>query len=154
MIGLQSSYSDSSNTFTPLINDNDIILTTGADIFEERLHLAGNYTKVTYQSRKDWYHSKGNIKTFDNASSDIIANFVTALNHGEVMHIDSIPLKDKDSSIYDENELCHLLFYKKDGIVVELRCLKGGYVIFDGMRQVCVKISKKWFDQVCYAFDK
>lgn len=154
MIGLQSSYSDSSNTFTPLINDNDITLTTGADIFEERLHLAGNYTKVTYQSRKDWYHAKGNIKIFDNASSDIITNFVTALNQGEVMHIDSIPLKDKDSSIYDENELCHLLFYKKDGIVVELRCLKGGYVIFDGMRQVCVKIPKKSFNQVCYAFDK
>ncbi len=82
----------SSDTFTLLMNDNDITLTTGADIVEKQLHLACNYTKVTYQSRKDWYHSKGNIKTFDNASSDIITNFVTALNQGEVMHIDSIPL--------------------------------------------------------------
>lgn len=154
MIGLKTSFEDSSDAISALINGNDITLTTGADIFEKRLHLAGNYDKVTYQSREDWYESKGNIKTFDKASSDILSDFVNSLNKGKVMLTDEIPLEDKDSSIFDEKELCHLVFYKKDGIAIELRCMEGGYVFFDGMRQVCVKMSEKSFNQVCYAFNK
>ncbi len=154
MIGLKTSYEDSTVAISALINGNDITLTTGADIFEKRLHLAGNYDKVTYQSREDWYESNGNIKTFDKASSVILSDFVNSLNKGKVMLVDEIPLEDKDSSIFDEKELCHLVFYKKDGIAIELRCMEGGYVFFDGMRQVCVKMSEKSFNQVCYAFDK
>ena len=154
MIGLKTSFEDSSDVISALINGNDITLTTGADIFEKRLHLAGNYDKVTYQSREDWYESNGNIKTFDKASSDILSDFVNSLNKGKVMLTDEIPLEDKDSSIFDEKELCHLVFYKKDGIAIELRCMEGGYVFFDGIRQVCVKMSEESFNQVCYAFDK
>ncbi|MBQ8401838.1 MAG: hypothetical protein IJX14_07915, partial [Clostridia bacterium] len=39
------------------INDNGLTLYGGSDLFEDRLHLSGNYSGVEYQTRHDWVKS-------------------------------------------------------------------------------------------------
>lgn len=151
LIGLETT-NGSSESFHILINNNDITLKKGSDLFEDRLHLLDNYTTVTYQSHDDWYYDKGHIQTYDSSYKNSLAAFVNALNQAEFMWTDDIPLEDKDSNIYDEKEICHLYFKKEDGITIQLRCLRGGYVLYTGIYQVCLKIPQDTFQTICYAF--
>ncbi len=132
-----------------LVNNNGITLNKGAELFEEKLHLAGNFDKVQYQSRHDWYNENGNIRTFDKSYDQGLAKFVEALNQGKFMRTDDIPLEKGQTDVYDTLEICHLYFYKEDGMTVHLRCFEGGYVQYAGVLDACVKIDQKVFDAVC-----
>jgi len=127
------------------INDNGLTLQKGSDLFEDRLHLSGNYSSVEYQTRYDWFHSLGNIKTVPDNSAEVIETFISELNNGTFMYTDDIPLEDGQSDIYDR-ELYHLFFCMNNGMTVHLRLYDGGYVRYAGLIPVCVKMDEAAFD--------
>ncbi len=103
MIGFKAHIDEPSHSFTPLINDNDINLKHGADLFEDRLHLAGNYNKVTYQSYADWSsESEKVVRVFDDASQDILTEFVDSLNKGKFFPIEAILSEDENGANYED----------------------------------------------------
>lgn len=129
------------------INDNDLYLTTGADLFETRLHLGENYTQVLYQTREDWYHGNGDPIPLSADCSDVITRFVQALNEAPFMNTDEIPLEEGDTTIYDR-EIYHLFFSMENGMTIQLRLYEGGYVRFQGLLSVCVKVEEESFEQL------
>ena len=148
---------------TVYVNDNGMTLYRGADLFEERLHLTGNFEAVEYQTRHDWYYSLGNVKELSVLSADAdgfedfygtadqtgsgsaLDVFLSELNNGNFMYTDHVPLADGQKNIYDL-EIYHLFFRMNDGMTVHLRLYEGGYVRFDGLIPVCVKMDTAAFD--------
>ncbi len=129
-----------------------ITLDKGADIFEDRLHLAGNYTEIKSETRDSWYYSKGETEIVPSESYDVVDRFIEALNTAEVMPFNSIP-HSENSSPYDDKEIYHLFFRKTDGIEVWLRLFDGGYVIYPGINSVCVKVPDDVFAQLIDLID-
>ncbi len=108
---------------------NGIWLHTGADLYENLLHITGNYNTVLYQLHEDWDYGKGNYKTLSAVSEEDIAAFVEALKTG--------PFVDFSEDIESRNRLydgrqAHLFFQMNDATTVGMRLLEGGYVSFRG----------------------
>lgn len=127
------------------INDNGMTLFRGSDLFEDRLHLSGNYSGVEYQTRHDWVKSLGNVKSLSDESAGVIESFVEELNKGSFMYTDDMPLDEGQKNIYDR-EIYHLFFRMNNGMTIHLRLYDGGYVRFAGLIPVCVKMDTGTFN--------
>ncbi len=141
--------SDSVHIF---INDNDISLQTGEDLFEDRLHLTGNYEAVEYQTRSDWNQSIGEPILLSEEYGEEIAQFVKAVNEAPFILTEDVPLDEGERNIYDR-EIYHLFFRMKDGMTVHMRLYKGGYVRFQGIKDACVQMESNVFEQMIAILD-
>lgn len=119
-----------------------ITLKYGAELYEDRLHLSGNYTGVEYESRKSWYYSEGKVRQVSDAAA--VSDFVAALNEAEfLLWSDAVEtLGESRSSVYGR-ELYHLYFRMNSGMTVHLRLYEGGYVRAQGIMDVCVQIPEE-----------
>jgi len=133
---------------------NGISVSTGKDLFEDRLHLRGRVTSVLWQSHKDWELNRGNVQS---ASVDESAwnAFLDALDVGEFIYAhartpgNSFYEGHYMSTIYDTPDQTHLILKMDDGTAARLRLIKGGYVGFEaaGWRYF-VSIPSQAFDAV------
>lgn len=140
-----------SGAVSTYINDNGITLKTGADLFEERLHLSGNYAGVQYQTRTSWYNSADEIFELNDEYKETVANFVAALNSALFMRTEDIPLDEGQANVYDK-EIYHLYFKMNNGMTIHLRLYEGGYVHFDGIRDVCVQVQDESINRLLDLF--
>lgn len=136
---------------TIYINNSGLTLYIGADLFESRLHLKDNLAAVDYQTRHDWFNSLGNIKRLPTEASGVLESFLSELNKGRFMPTSAIPLSKEQKNIYDR-EIYHMFLRLNNGMTVHLRLFDGGYVCFDGMLSVCVKMNKSIFDSMIAEF--
>ena len=131
---------------------NGISLSTGADLFEDRLHLRDRVTSIHWQSHSDWDWNLGGIQ--DAAISEDVWNaFLDAMDAGQFVDThrsDGEPFyKGKShSSIYDTPNQAHLFLTMSDGTCVELRLIEGGYVGYAPLGWYFVRIPGEAFDAV------
>ncbi len=128
------------------VNDNDMILCIGADLFEERLHLTGNYEAVKYQTREDWQRSTGVICQVTKVDLEVVERFVDAVNKAPFLLTEDVPLEEGEN-LYDR-EIYHMFFEMKDGMTVHMRLYEGGYVRFHGLMSACVKVEEEVFEEM------
>ena len=133
-------------TVSTYVNNNGITLKYGSELFEDRLHIHDNLEKITYQTRNDWYYETGITDELELDSVEIDA-FLNALNSAEFMLLDDIPLNEDDLSVYDAKEIYHLFLEMKNGMIVHLRLFEGGYVNYDGINGICVKVDNQKFNE-------
>lgn len=132
------------------INNNGLILKTGADLFETRLNLTGNYEEVKCQTASDWFRGEKNDILLGEAYDGVVAEFVSALNEAPFMRIADIPLAEGQDSVYDREQY-HVFFRMNNGITVHLRLMEGGYVWFQGLQGVCVQVEDAAFEALMKA---
>lgn len=137
-------------TVTTYINNNGITLTYGYELFRNRLNLKDNYTTVKYQTRNSWYHDVGETIEFNN--KDAVNDFLEALNDSRFMYTADIPFENKNSNVYEEKEIYHLFFEMQNDTCVHLRLFDGGYVMFAGISDVCVKMNDADFNNLINLF--
>ena len=118
-----------------------ITLKYGSELYEERLHLSENLEAVQYESHVSWDFSRGERYQM-NSVNDIVLDFIKEMDSAEFMLSDSIPLEEGQTSIAD-TELYHLYFQMENGMIIHLRLRENGYVRFDGLRDLCVKVSEE-----------
>lgn len=127
------------------ICDNGITLKYGAELYEDRLHLSGNYSAVQYETRESWNFSK---QEFYHISGNdmVVSSFVEQLDKAEFMPWDDVPKKEDmtASSIYD-TEIYHVYFKMNNGTDIHLRLYRNGYVRFQGLLDICVQIPEDTF---------
>ncbi|MBQ8802867.1 MAG: hypothetical protein IJZ53_04445 [Tyzzerella sp.] len=140
------------NSIATYVNNNGITLKYGSELFEERLHLSENYASVKYQTRYDWYNSIGEPIPLEGHTEEV-ESFVEALKTAEFMRLSDIPLEEGETSVYDSKEIYHLFFEMENGMVIHLRLFEGGYVNFDGINGVCVKMDEKVFENLVKVLD-
>ena len=148
------------NAFNPMLPEgctkcerlNGIRLSTGADLFEERLHLRGNVTSIQWQAHSDWDWNLGGIQ--DAAISEDVWNaFLDAMDAGQFVDThrpDGEPFYEgrAHSSVYDTPNQAHLFLTMTDGTRVELRLIEGGYVGYAPLGWYFVRIPGEAFDAV------
>ena len=131
---------------------NGISLSTGADLFEDRLHLRDRVTSIHWQSHSDWDWNLGGIQ--DAAISEDVWNaFLDAMDAGQFVDThrsDGEPFYQgkSHSSVYDTPNQAHLFLTMTDGTRVELRLIEGGYVGYAPLGWYFVQIPGAAFDAV------
>ncbi len=114
---------------------NGVTLTTGAELFEDRLRLRGRVTGIRWQDWESWYYSTGETRDAALAPETWDA-FLEELDRGEFVKSKSI---SRETNLYLRLE---------DGLTVRLRLLAGGYVSYPPLRGAFVKMPGEIFDTV------
>lgn len=130
------------------INSSGLTLENGADLFEERLCLTGNYRSVEFENRESWFHSEDEVYELSSEYEATLNRFIEAMNEAEFMWAKDIPLEEGQDNIYDDKENYHLYFRMNSGMTVHLRLFDGGYVMFAGLRSVCVQVDADSFNNL------
>lgn len=133
-------------TVSTYVNNNGITLKYGSELFEDRLHIKDNIAEIEYQTRNNWYHGTGEIKNLRCDKTEI-ESFINALNAAEFIRLEDIPLDQGELSVYDAKEIYHLFLKMNNEMVIHLRLFEGGYVNFDGINGICVKMNNTEFEK-------
>lgn len=124
------------------ICDNGITLKYGSELYEDRLHLSGNFESVQYERRDSWYYGRDERYQLNNVN-DMILDFIAGMDSGLFVPYDAVPLNGK--KYISDIELYHLYFRMKNGTIVHLRLLENGYVRFDGMMALCLQVPEEQY---------
>lgn len=132
------------------INNNGITLKKGSELFEERLHLSDEYIDVQYETRSSWYYSEYELYQLNDPNNAIISEFISQLDEAEFM-LSNVIIQGEQGHPSDK-EIYHMYFVFESGINIHLRIYEGGYVCFDGLLDVCVKLSDEKFERLTDLF--
>ena len=124
-------------------NLNGISLTTGADLFEDRLKVKDNWETIQYQSHESWDNSLGVYNELVGITDTEFDEFVTELNSSEF-----VDMTGTDIYSWIDQRQTHMYLTLKDGTSVELRLVEGGYVGYQGLGWYFVKMPGSAFDSV------
>lgn len=133
------------------ICNNGITLKYGSELYEDWLHLSGNFGSVQYESRASWYFSQGERYQM-NGINDIVLDFIAGLDAAQFVPSDTVPLEDGQDHITD-TELYHLYFQMENGMTVHLRLHENGYVRFQGILDLCVQVPEKSYSALLELLD-
>lgn len=135
---------DAEGVVSTYICNNGITLQYGKELYEDRLHLSENIESVQYESRTSRY--EGLDELYELGETDgLIQEFVKQLGLAEFISCKDVPLGEGQSHIAD-TEIYSMYFHMKDGTTIHLRLHENGYVRFQGLRDICVKISDETYD--------
>ena len=124
-------------------NLNGISLTTGADVFDERLKVKENWEAIQYQTHESWDNSLGVYNELVGITDIEMNEFLTELNVAEFMD-----MTDTDIYSWTDQRQTHLYLTLNDGTSVELRLFEGGYVGYEGLGWYFVKMPGSAFDSI------
>lgn len=124
---------------------NGIDVSTGADIYEQRLHMNGRITGIRYQSYDDWNNGRGIYYPLDQI--DGLDAFLEALNEGQLQYV-----YDDDPGFYRNTRAQTFLYLDlDDGTTVPLRLIEGGWVGYEPMGWYFIQLPAEVFDPVFQA---
>ncbi len=132
-------------------NDNGRSFTRGSDLYETLLHLSERYASVEYESHNSWQSSAGLLHRLGPEHAGAVERFVAALDGAPFCLIDGYE-ENWHQTIY-EHQRYHLYFCYDNGMRIHLRLMEGGYVTFDGIPDICVKLSDGSFDELAALLD-
>lgn len=143
----------SDKTIMTFVRVSDITLKYGRDLFEEKLRLSKNTSAVMYESRTSRISGSGKVYQLNDLNSEIFTRFMNEINSAKFMLCDDIPLEETESSIYDK-EAYRMYFKNQYGLNINLILFNSGYIVFDGLNSVCVKISEDTFNELISSFNR
>lgn len=132
---------DADGSIFLFVRDSGLTLKYGSELYTDRLHLAGNYASVQYESHDSWFNSRHELYRL-NASDDLIRDLIDGLNAAEF-----VPY-DETENIYSETASYHLYFKMQDGTTVHLLLWKDGYVIYQGLWGAFVQLQKDSYNKL------
>lgn len=133
---------DETGAVSTYICNNGITLKYGSELYEDRLHLSGNFESVQYESRDSWYDGRDIIYQL-NGVDDIIFDFIEGMDSALFVPCEDVPL---NGTYISSTELYHLYFQMKNGTTVHLRLHENGYVRFEGLWELCVQVPKESYN--------
>ena len=141
---------DADGVVRTYICNSGITLKYGKELYEDRLHLSEKNTGVQYESRSSWYQSKGEIYELD-MDEVYIQNFISQLNAEKFLLCKDV-VKQEGWDHMADSEIYHLYFTMNNGIKIHLRLNENGYVRFQGLTELCVKIPAECYDNLVAIF--
>lgn len=132
------------------ICNNGITLKYGKELYEDRLHLSENITGVQYESRMSWYQSMGEIYELDKDEA-YIQEFISQLSAEKFLLCQDVVEQEGWDHMVD-SEIYHLYFTMNNGTKIHLRLHDNGYVRFQGLTDLCVKIPEECYDNLIAIF--
>ncbi|MCI9418409.1 MAG: hypothetical protein HFG32_00095 [Eubacterium sp.] len=122
-----------------LVKNTGITLEDASDLYEDRLHLKENYVSVEYQDGDDMAAGAEKKKLLDASFENKASELIDSLCNGEIMLRDSMSVT---MQISEDTEFV-LFFHLNNRVVIPLYFMRGGYVVYPGIADVCVKIPEE-----------
>ncbi len=122
-----------------LVKNNGITLEDASDLYEDRLHLAEQFESVEYQDGDDRKAGSEEKKPLDASFENKASELIDSLCNGEIMLRDSMSVT---MQISEDTEFV-LFFHLNNRVVIPLYFMRGGYVVYSGIADVCVKIPEE-----------
>ena len=141
---------DKNGVVSTYICNNGITLKYGKELYEDRLHLSENITGVQYESRTSWYQSMGEIYELD-MDEAYIQDFISQLSTEKFLLCQNVVEQEGWNHMVD-SEIYHLYFTMNNGTKIHLRLHENGYVRFQGLTDLCVKIPDECYDTLITIF--
>jgi len=135
---------------TTYICNNGITLKYGKELYEDRLHLSENITGVQYESRMSWYQSIGEKYELD-IEEAFIQEFISQLDTEEFLLCRDVAEQEGWEHMAD-SEIYHMYFMMNNGTKIHLRLHENGYVRFQGLTDLCVKVPADCYDKLLDTF--
>ena len=134
---------------------NGITLYTGADLYDDRLHLPENWTSLEYLTHDAWYYGDNYDYKTPDLTEGQITDFIQALCAAPFENWDYTTGK-AERDIYDyDYEQAHLYFRMSDGTTVALRLFENGCVGYQYLAdRVFVRMEGEAFDTIFAACTK
>lgn len=124
---------------------NGIRLTTGADLFGDRLQMENNWRSVQFQKHADWDRGREVYHDLADQSGDSLMSLIGELFAGGFEAMDSELYLDA------RGDQGHLIFRMKDHTKVEVRLMEGGYVLYEHLPGYFVRLSGEAFEAILKA---
>lgn len=137
---------------TTYICNNGITLKYGKELYEDRLHLSENITGVQYESRMSWYQSIGEKYELD-IEEAFIQEFISQLDTEEFLLCRDVAEQEGWEHMAD-SEIYHMYFMMNNGTKIHLRLHENGYVRFQGLTDLCVKVPADCYDKLLDTFTR
>lgn len=134
------------------INNNDLTLNKGRELFEDRLHLSENLSSVSFRSYKSWNSGEGDNIPIGSEHDEAVERFIAAMNNGEFVHINDIPTNGF-TSVHNTSEW-FMYFELNNGVTVQVQFFEGGYVRFTGLYEACVKVDDAAFEEITQIMER
>lgn len=128
------------------ICNNGITLKYGKELYEDRLHLSEKNAGLQYESRESWFYSMGELQELD-MEETFIREFIGKLSAEEFLLCRDV-IEQEGWSYMVDGEIYHLYFLMNDGTKIHLRLHENGYVRFQGLLDLCVKIPEECYDHL------
>lgn len=144
---------DATGAVSTYLCNNGITLKYGSELYEDRLHLSGNYSAVQYETHDSWDYSKNELYQLK-GHDEVINSLIEQLDKAEFIPWEDVPAREgmTDVSLYD-TERYHLHFRMNNGTTVHLRLYENGYVRFQGLMDVCVQVPQDRFSTLIGLLD-
>lgn len=127
-------------------NLNGIGLTSGSDLFGDRLMLRENWKQVKSQKNDDWDYDKQTFTDLMGVTDSDINAFISALYSDDFEYVyETVGI---DNFYTAEQTQAHLYFHMEDNTVIELRLFEGGYVGYRHLGWYFVKMPGEAFDVI------
>ena len=127
------------------INDNGITLKTGADLFEDRFHISETCSGLTYAWYNDDDDEYFNFILKESYQQELTL-FLKALDQASFLPIQDAP--------YDfDQELYYIDLTLESGMNIRLRLFPEGYVYFDSVNGIFLKMETKAFERFVALLD-
>jgi len=127
---------------------NGIGISTGYDLFEERLHLYDNMKSASYLTHEDWDAARTDNKKPLTCTEKELKTFLKIVEVSEFEYTyETCP------EIYSTEKQGHLFLNMQDGTTAELRLMDGGYVGYQALGWYMVKISPENMSYFNTVFD-
>lgn len=141
---------DGNGVVSIYICNNGITLNYGKELYEDRLHLSENMTGIQYESRASWYYSMGELYELD-VTEAYIQNFIRQLSTEKFLLCQDVEEQEEWNYMVD-SEIYHLYFIMNNGTKIHLRLHENGYVRFQGLTDLCVKIPEECYNSLINMF--
>ena len=127
------------------IHNNDISLYKGSELVNDRLHLKESYATVSYFTSEEWnlqYQTQKQPTLLGEEHRELFDRFLDAFAKGTF---------EKTKA---KKPLYHLYFTTKQGVKVQFLLLGNGYVSFQGLNEVCVKMDGALYNEIIEVFSQ
>ena len=135
---------------TTYICNNGITLKYGKELYEDRLNLSENVIGVQYETRNSWYQSMGELYELDMEEA-YIREFIRQLGTEKFLLCRDVAEQEGWNHMAD-SEMYHLYFIMNNGTRIHLRLHEKGYVRFQGLTDLCVKIPAECYENLLSVF--
>lgn len=129
-------------------NLNDMVLQTGKDLLEGRLHLAENWQKAVYyppDPQKGANLFKEEPQEIEGVSRKEIEKFIESMSTSPFVQVSDEQMRQFYSGTVEERAIA---FMMEDGTQVRFYLFEGGYVQYAGLGEYMIKMPEENFAAV------
>ena len=128
----------------------DLDPSTGNDILNGLFNMSDNLYEITYMDFEDWNNGGGTNWVYDDRDGNV-QDLLEEIEKAKFVPIEEVQEKE-GSYMIGEKEICFMYPELKNGLIINMRLMDGGYGVFDNLPNMILKVDSDTFNRVINDF--